>query len=123
MGELENLRREEKKLLSQQKVMEEMDKRQREKGKVKKRIFVLKHPKIMKVLKVGKRTAGKFGIMTKAGIKKARPYLEQGLKNYNENMLKPARVVRVKKVKRKKKKKVRRARENNFGNPFGNPFG
>lgn len=132
MGDLEDLKKEEAKLLAKQSVREDMSANQREKQKVMKRIWALKHPKIVKVVKVGKMSAEGVGMLAKAGFKKAQPYIEQGARNMYENSEQPRqrKVVRVRKSKGKKKKVVKKRRvirkpkqQEIFGSPFGNPFG
>jgi tRNA A22 N-methylase len=113
MGELEDLKREEARLLNLQELRNENSTRQTEKQKVKKRIWVLKHPKIVKVVNVGKRSIVGVGIIAGAGFNKARPYLEQGANNFMQNSQSPVlnpfeqrsqkrkRVVKVRKRKRR----------------------
>lgn len=113
MGDLEDLRKEETRLLNQQSVRNDMSARDVEKGKVKRRIFALKHPALVKVVNVGGTSLKGIGMMAKMGFNKARPYLEQGAKNFAgsasmgnpfESPYEQKRVVRVKKVKRKKRR-------------------
>lgn len=77
--------------------------------------------RIVKVVKVGRMSVEGVGIMAKAGFQKARPFLEQGARNFARNFAsnsqgfenpfgQPRRVkvkkrVKLKKVKKKKKKR------------------
>lgn len=119
MGELEDLRREEARLKNEQSVRNEFDLREMEKRKVRKSIFRLKHPTVVKVIGVGKTSIRGIGMMTKMGFEKAKPYLEQGARNFasnsQDNFNNPfeeprqrRKVVRVKKIKRVRSKKRRR---------------
>jgi len=111
MVSLKDLREEESKLLTQESIKEDYREAEREKGKIRKRIFVLKHPNVIKVIKVGKTSVKGIGMMVKMGFDKARPYLEQGAKNFAgsasvgnpfESHYTQKKIVRVKKVKRKR---------------------
>lgn len=125
MGELEDLKREEARLLAQQSAREDINMKDLEKTKIKKRIWRLKHHKIVKVINIGKRSVQGVGMIAKKGFDSARPYLEQGARNFygnvNQPRVKKKKVVRVKKSKGKRKiKKVRRNNEVfNFRSPFG----
>jgi len=120
MRELEDLQKQEKKLLAQQEVLNKMSAHQKEKIKLKKTIWRLKHPKIIKVVKIGKTAVAGLRNIAVKSFEKARPYLEQGTKQFLEQVSsQPKKIVRVKRRNRKLRKQVKRSKNNN---PFGFPF-
>jgi hypothetical protein len=115
MGDLEDLKKEAEKLEAQQSVRNEFDLREMEKRKVKKRIFRLKHPSVVKVINIGKTSIKGIGMMAKMGFEKAKPYLVEGAKNFasnsQDNFNSPfqeprqrRKVVKVRKIKRKRRR-------------------
>lgn len=136
MDELERLRQENARLDAEEEARKRLGEREREKSKLRRSIWVKKNPKVVKVVRVAKQSAGGVGmILSKVGRGVGRG-VGQGVKNYAKNYeaeqkRRPQRrrVVRVKKVKKKspKKKRVVRVRrrprpQNNLNLPSYHNF-
>lgn len=134
MDELEELKKEKARLQALAQAQQDMGKRQNEKNKLKRKIWGMKHPKIVKVVRVAKDSTVGVGMIFKEAGKRVAPYAEQGLKNFAQNAGKQyregeehARRVtkkvcksKVAKSKKKRVKKVVVRSQPNIG--FPNPF-
>ena len=118
MEELEQLKEEHRKLLAKEDVKRQERIERQEKITLKRKIWKMKHPKTIRVVRVVKQSTEGVGMMAKWAGKKVAPVIKQGAMNIAENMYaeaektpqgypKKKKVVRVKKVKRKSPKKKR----------------
>ena len=113
MKDLEQLKEEHRELLAKEDVARQERIKVSEKKQLKKKIWKMKHPRIIKVVKVAKQSTEGVGMMATWAGRKVAPVIKQGAMNMAEGMYQEAeraprkkrKVIKVKKVKRKSPKR------------------